>query len=300
MITHLNLEYLGLGQLPIYGAEPGNTNFGRATRYYALDEGCRSWSILETCGRIVISTNIDTMVEGLEPQLRTWLGMIEEEVGDGTLYFPIRSIGSLADDLGVLVIAGCAFVPGVQSGAPLEGTDPVVLIVQACQEIRFLDPLPLNLDSYHPALQRAFLCIVERRRERETQAKTAKEIQTRSQALLHEFLDEEQLTEMTEKTQFHVQGGDGHTYLVKKGHGHNVFRIENGRATVEYCLVQGFVPVYDLMLTQKLLLEADSETFLATANAKEVPPGEVPLMEHPNFHRVEPWIALDHALRRNR
>lgn len=299
MISHLNIEYLGLGQLPLYGAEPGNTDLGRRVQYLNLDEGCQTWSICETARRIIVPLNVDTLVEALEPQLRTWLAALERE-DDGTLYFPIRDLGTLPDETGMLIIAGCTYVPRIQAGTPLGGADPVPLILQACRDIRFFESPPENWETYHPVLRQAIEGVLQRRREHEENRRTAEEIEARSRALLHECLDDEQLGEMTEKTQFHVQGADGHTYLVKKGHGHNVFRIEDGRATVEYCLVQGFVPVYDLMLTQKLLLEADPETFLATANAKEVPLGEVPLMEHPNFHRVEPWIALDHALRRNR
>jgi len=299
MITHLNLEYLGLGQIPVYEVEPGNIDFGRRVQYLSLDEGCRSWSICETARRLLVSLHIDTMVEALEPQLRMWLGMLGQEA-DGTLYFPIRSIGTLPGEVGTLVIAGCAYGPGIQAGAPLDGADPTQLIVQACQETRFFEPPPPNLETYHPVLRRAVEGVIQRRREHEESIQTEAEIEARSRALLHECLDDAQLAEMTEKTQFHVQGGDGHTYRIKKGHGHNVFRIEDGRPTVEYCLVQGFVPVYDLMLTQKLLLEVDPGTFISTANAKEVPPGEVPLMDHPNFHRVEPWIELEHHLRRNR
>jgi hypothetical protein len=299
MITHLHLEYLGLGQLPIYDVE-NNSDLGRRLLSYHLDDDGKRWTIQETCrGRLMISTEIDTWVEVLEPQLRRWLRMIERE-GDGTLWFPIRNCGSLPGSDGTLIIAGCAFVPDSECGTALEGADPVSLIMEVAQGTeRFMQahvgctPLELmvDLDTVHPivadTLFRAAMDRITVQREQEQREGS----EERSRALLHEFLDDVQLAEMNEATRFHVQGADGHTYLIAKGHGHNVFRIENGERTIEYCLVcQGWVPVYDLMLTQMLLLQTDPDKFIETANIRELGPSAPAVIDvlplHDAFARI--------------
>lgn len=293
MITHLQLEFLRLGSLPIYQVE-NNYDFGRRLRYYHLDEDQKQWSIRETCqGRLMISIEVDTMVEILEPQLRQWLKMIEDEP-DGTLFFPIRSCGSLPDT-GTLIIAGCAFVPDHICGeyeAPrervhhgdlaLDGADPVQLIMEVTSSIEpFMHDhvgcttleLMVDLNERHPIVANAIWGAAMARIEREREEDRKKGVEKRSRALLHEFLDDEQRAELAERRQFQIQGADGHTYLIRKGHGHNVFRIEGGERTIEYCLVcKGWVPVYDLMLTQMLLLQTDPERFIETANSRELEP----------------------------
>lgn len=248
---------------------------------------------------MIIETNIDTMVEALEPQLRMWLSMIKGE-DDGTLFFPIRNCGALPD-VGTLIIAGCAYVPNSGYGAPLNGADPVQLVMDVC---RTTDPfmqahvgctpleLMLDLEDAHPIVANALFGAARRRIEAQRADEKREAVEVRSRTLLHEFLDDEQMAEMTARTQFYVQGADGHTYLIRKGHGHNVFRIEGGERTVEYCLVcKGWVPDYDLMLTQMLLLQADPAMFIETANTRELGPKEPAVMDvlplHDAFVRLE-------------
>jgi hypothetical protein len=315
MITHLQLEFLRLGALPIYDVE-NNSDFGRRFRYYHLDEDQKQWSIRETCQRrLMISTEIDTMVEILEPQLRQWLRMIDDEP-DGTLFFPVRSCGSLADT-GTLILAGAAFVPnnipgdyeapreGRAYGKSLEGADPTQLIVETARSIEpFMQghlgstPLELmvDLEGRHPIVADAIWGAAMARIEREREDERKETVEERSRTLLHEFLDDEQRAELAERRQFRIEGADGHTYLIRKGHGHNVFRVEGGERTIEYCLVcKGWVPVYDLMLTQMLLLQTDPGRFIETANIRELKPRSLTTAEV--FPILDALAGLDGPVR---
>jgi hypothetical protein len=287
VITHLCCEFLCAGQLPYY-------DLPELGRWFMLDEHWR-WTPRGPGGgpvrehRMLIPNNIDTMVETVEPQLRECLFEAlpnATDDADGTLFFPVQTCAALPDDAGTLLVAGASFVPEPMA-IPLDGADPVDLIMQACREIRFAEVMPANLaTTHHPVLQAAWenACnppdapprpgVDFGRDFRPNQQRWHRsEAETRSKELLYGLLSGEQLAEMEAATQFHVQGADGHTYLIRKGHGHNVWRIEGGLRTIEYCIVtRGHVPVYDLMLTQKLLLETDPEHFMAKANSREMTP----------------------------
>lgn len=279
MITHLCLEFLGAGQLPYYDVP-------ELGQWFMLDEHMR-WLPRGpvASNRMLIPNNIDTTLETVEPQLRQWF--LEElpaatDNADGTLFFPVQACAPLPGDNGILLVAGASFIAEPMA-VPLEGADPVDLIMQACREIRFAEVMPADLDTRHPVLQAAWrnachppdapplpgVDFVQDFRSR--RPRSVSEAEQRSKTLLYGLLTGEQLAEMEAATQFHVRGADGHTYLIRKGYGHNVWRIENGLRTVQYCLVtRGHVPVYDLMLTQKLLLETDPEHFIRTANSREM------------------------------
>lgn len=101
----------------------------------------------------------------------------------------------------------------------------------------------------------------------------------RAKALLHSQLSREQRWQLRAEKAFSVVGRDGRTYLITEGSTSNVRLIENGVATRSFCVVaQGLaLPVYDLMLAQKLLLEAAPEDFHKLAvvrDLQEAPPVE--------------------------
>lgn len=275
MITHLCLEFLGAGELPLYDMGPEHL------RWFVLSENLLWEPRLPWANALmVIPSSIDTMLEEVEPQLRQWF-----EDADGTLFFPIQGCAAIPGGEGTLLVAGAAYVPDTELGIPLEEADPVDLILQACREIRFGEVMPANLTDYHPVLQQAWRSVTWPDNERaphlpgvnfaqDFRDQERKAAETRAKVLLCSILTGDQLCEMEALEQFHVQGADGHTYLIRKGYGHNVWRIEDGRKTVEYCLItRGHVPVYDLMLTQKLLLETDPEHFQQKANSLDLVSG---------------------------
>ncbi len=92
----------------------------------------------------------------------------------------------------------------------------------------------------------------------------------KAKSLLYRFLNREQKRELHLQKSFTVLGGDGRTYQVTWGSCNNVRLLENGRPRFSLCLVsKEFLPTADLMLAQKVLLEADPDRFLRTAQVFE-------------------------------
>lgn len=100
--------------------------------------------------------------------------------------------------------------------------------------------------------------------------------------LLRGCLNEEQRAELDAAQRFRVLGPDGFTYLITyRGHG-NVWRMRDQKPVANCCIVPvkgvqsdfkyDAIPIYDLMLAQKLMIEADFEGFLRTANIVEIDP----------------------------
>jgi hypothetical protein len=246
MIHHLFVDWLQEGELPLYDLWPG-----RSRRWYQILGGC--WSIMLS-RKLLISTDIDISYRCVEKMCRDWLadllpGMADE---DGSLVMTIRSSYRLTEGHH-FVLFGLAFLPNITIGLPLEGSDPVPLLAQACD-------IGLAAQDAHPIIRQAMADNPHH------YVKEAEAVQ-KARTLLLECLSEEQRAEFEARCQFHLTGGDGRTYLIKKGRGHNVYRIEGGRPVVEYCLItKEIVPDYDLMLAQKLLLEAAPGQFEATSN----------------------------------
>lgn len=92
---------------------------------------------------------------------------------------------------------------------------------------------------------------------------------SRARALLHGALTKAQRWELRATKAFTIQGKDKKTYLITEGGSLNVRLIQGGVATHALCVVADHkhpVPVYDLMLTQKLMLETNPEAFWKIAN----------------------------------
>lgn len=258
MIHSLKIDYLEAGALPIY--ETG----GDLREFYAVGDCHRPvvWNIHPRLRsrRVQVPLEVDIALADLEPWLRESLAAFDE---DGSLIFPIRGLACIGDRLDDptpetpnWVLAGLAFVPGVAWGTPLHGADPVSAIVEACQEV----PAELR-EGMSEALRDAVQLRLTRREDE-------REARERAERLLLECLTPYQRHEWRQYGEFHVTGADGYTYVIRPGQGHNVFRVEDGVRTVEYCLVtRDFTPVADLMLAQKLLLEKDPEAFFEAANS---------------------------------
>lgn len=98
----------------------------------------------------------------------------------------------------------------------------------------------------------------------------------KAKALLHSQLTKEQRWQLRAEKAFTIVGRDGRTYLITEGATSNVRLIENGEEVRSFCVVAKDLrlPVYDLMLAQKLLLETAPEDFhkLAVVRDLRVPP----------------------------
>ena len=105
----------------------------------------------------------------------------------------------------------------------------------------------------------------KRRRERYAADRRAK-------ALLHRHLTKEQRWDLRGSKSFTVTGQDGRTYQITEGSCNNVLMLEDGEPRFRLCVVTDRVPVpvYDLMLAQKLLIEFDIRSYLSIAQAYNV------------------------------
>lgn len=257
----LKAEWLNLGAIPVYEVDPNQS-------YVFLEEPGRTWA--GPCRgrrRVIIPHVIDCSFTELEERLPALCEtMARFDGGNGTVILPIRTVGLMPEDFSVFVIIGLAYVLNSAVGTPLGEADLAQTILRVLRRDRGCQA---SLDALAGQDLPAISGDID-----EIKAKEYEAIK-RSLDLLREFLNEDQKVELTASGRFHVRGLDGHLYLIKMGHGHNVFRIEQGVPTMEYCLVaQGRVPVYDLMLTQKLLLETDPEKFFDTANIWSLRGGE--------------------------
>ncbi len=67
--------------------------------------------------------------------------------------------------------------------------------------------------------------------------------------------------------EFTVISKDGkRTYRITYGIAGNVILIEKGKPVARYCIYPIGIPIEDVMLAQKLMLETDEESFIRIAN----------------------------------
>jgi len=100
----------------------------------------------------------------------------------------------------------------------------------------------------------------------------------RSQALLYRYLTKEQKWTLRGEKSFFVKGKDGHTYEIHAAGTNNVTRYEDGWRKYKFCVVSKYehpIPVYDLMLAQKLTLESDPRSFLDIAVTRDMITGDL-------------------------
>lgn len=90
----------------------------------------------------------------------------------------------------------------------------------------------------------------------------------KSKALLFRSLTREQKWELRAHQRVTVKGQDGATYRIYKWQGMNVRLLEGAEETASLCIVptaETPIPVYDLMLAQKVLLESQIDEFMKIA-----------------------------------
>ena len=276
----LSVHRLMAGELPIFNLASNEH------RWWCLDE-FGSWQSRMPFGpRAVLPTGVNTILSELPNRLRQWLeGAPVAE--DGTLLFalqgcfqgytrmvvPAPGVTSLTvtnDQEDSSVWGALGILPGFFGEFVKDIDEACEAIVELCQ-VEYLEPVS---EQQHPAVQTA-------QGQYHLKHEAARLRMVKARKLLCRWLSPEQLAEFETKHRFHVRGADGHLYVIYDGYGHNVFRIEDGRKTMCFCLVTDkvWVPSFDLMLAQKVLLESDVGTFLDTANQREVKPQDYPVVD---------------------
>lgn len=114
-------------------------------------------------------------------------------------------------------------------------------------------------------------CTDEQREEMESRhllrEQEAAQAEETAMALLMEVLDPIQRAQLSTRSFFTVAGANGITYRIHKGRVANIHVIERGRCIHRLCAHPNVpMPDYDVMLAQKLHLEADEAGFVALAN----------------------------------
>lgn len=117
----------------------------------------------------------------------------------------------------------------------------------------------------------------EARRGNKQKKRAALKANRKAKALLFRYLTKEQKWTLKAEKAFYVTGQDGVRYRITEGTCNNVYKLDKkGQATHSYCVIaewktiDGMLPVYDLMLLQKLYLEGDPEPFKKKAIVKNL------------------------------
>lgn len=106
---------------------------------------------------------------------------------------------------------------------------------------------------------------IKRKRIRDARLRRMKML--RSKKLLKEHLDAEQLAMLMDNDHFHVRCKSGQLYRINNGRVGNIDVMENGSRKHGLCAhPEDYVPNYDTMLAQKLMLETNEDEFVRIAN----------------------------------
>jgi hypothetical protein len=297
MITHIVIDSPPPGSLNLYETDNG---YGGHS-YFTLEVSPRSaqWEerlIRRDC-HIMVAENVDTTLENFDAGLPQWLGDLSQ-LGDGTLFLVVRHY--VTAELPI-AICGMAFVPTPtvevynDLGDPLlEGEDPVQLVRDA---VRGVVPERMRANLVYRTRYNERMVAYQRARE---------EASNRALRLLNGFLTASQNWELQEKGHFHVRGQDGETYRIDARTHQNVYLMKGERRAVRYCAVMqdGGIPMYDMLLAQKLLIETDISRFKEIANAKDLsvdvhriyPVGEAPRFHVASGPPLRPSAFLDALL----
>lgn len=124
----------------------------------------------------------------------------------------------------------------------------------------------------------------------EAETRQRKEAESKAERLLRALLTPQQLSDYENKRCFYLQVNN-ELFRIDYGSTGNVKRInpENGEILESYCIHPSFrnsVPVQDVMLAQKLLLETDPEQFKKTANRWQAGPINLRGMELPPLPEI--------------
>jgi len=222
--------------------------------------------------RVFLNCDLDEPLTILVDELPARLALLPEgDRANDTLILVLRSVtpwdnfdGILDSDggqinyrHGVLILGGLSYVENLQTGVDLGDRDPTYFIEHTCLSLAGREHDRNSIQIYLDGIA------VKKKADK----KKEDAIKRRARKILFSLLDETQREEFKKKKSFHVLGKDGFTYLVTGRYQHNVFRIEDGRRTFEYCIItKNHVPLYDQMLSQKLLLESSPQMFLNISN----------------------------------
>ncbi len=288
MITHIFVDKLGQAELPMYEIPRPCDHYyvfnpGRPS--VAEREGCNMmqriyeghyWESRMRNQRAFIEHNIDIFVYDAIPQISGWLHQVHEENPEvsGTLIVSIRENTSFIDE-GQLLQAGLGFAP-IPWGVRLpEDLDPVEALHQifgthSPHQMPERHPLIQTLlrdmitDERHKDLLESDYNYIQHRRQIEEEKEVASQ---RARVLLYSCLTHEQIVELEEHRYFHVWGADERRYRIEDLPQHNVFLMQGDRKVLEFCVVTKVnIPVFDLMLMQKMLLESNPNMFWENAN----------------------------------
>lgn len=130
--------------------------------------------------------------------------------------------------------------------------------------------------------QDAFLRLRERIRRHgaKKRRKAERKATAKSRALLHRFLTKQQRKELRALQAFQIRGGDGLMYKIAPG---QVCLLDGDVPIASFCIVQkddGYLPVYDLMLARKLMLETNPAEFWSISNICEI------------YHHRRVWVDV--------
>lgn len=126
-----------------------------------------------------------------------------------------------------------------------------------------------------PEAREAFMAFRERRMRFGTKKRRLDHLRAekKSRALLHRFLTKKQRVELRGLHSFDVRGADGLRYRLTERSG--VYLLDGEKPVAGFCVVRKgheFLPVYDLMLAHKLLLETNPAKFWSVANIRDLDP----------------------------
>ena len=190
---------------------------------------------------------------------------------EGDLYISIRASYEEEGHVGRWLILGAGLFP---AGSIPQATDDYSweLVERFCT-LRNVDPEP-----EHENLARAWRQMCANHAEFESEHLKREAAIARSVKLLTSHLTSEQLIELEQHRYFRMRGRDGRTYKIStRTHGNVWLLNPEGEEVMNFCIVlqDSTIPIYDQMLTQKLMLEFDPETFYRIANPTVVQPRDI-------------------------
>lgn len=288
IVVRVYFEWLASGALPVYDVRPPEE--GHEWSYLESDERTCRWNLGRSrSGRLIIPLG--------EARLLPFLDLLRQPMPEGAvLMVVVRSVFNLEEGVvpifattrlgpDPLLSVGLAVVSNLVATVP-PGLDVELVdgrLPESCLQFieQFLRIYETMEEPAHPILSDAWRTVqMARERSAEQDRRWAEEreasrlSEARAHVLLKQHLNETQLQELEDFRGFHVVGADGRTFRVHYAAHGNIFSVEDGVPTVNYCIVASDeepIPIYDLMLAQKVLLESAPEAFFATANAKDVP-----------------------------
>jgi hypothetical protein len=281
MITRVLLEFIGNGQLPVYDIEwVPNPNIEAWRVFHVLDfedplaqyEMDGHWRAVHGQPRIIIPLTIDTDLIECQRQVPRWIEEAQQIPGDGTLIFCLHTSAPTLGTGAHYVCAGMAYVPqDVGAATILQGEDPTELVLHVLQGHRDHPLVQAVLDRREAEIREHARYWIMAEAARAVERKKQHAAYKRAARLLNSFLTPKQKRELRKKNHIHVNGQDGQLYRIEARSHQNVFLIKDGKPVTQFCVVsREILPVPDLVLAQKLLLEANIAEFMALANKWEV------------------------------